>query len=73
MCSGGNGSLSMWYTSPPFRVNHCARSTMELEWENENDGSGSKLLALSITCKPDGGYLIEVFLCLFLLCVEGWF
>lgn len=46
---------------------------MELEWENENDGSGSKLLALSITYKPDGGYLIEVFLCLFLLCIEGWF
>lgn len=33
---------------------------MELEWENEYDGSGSKLLALSITYQPDGNYLIEV-------------
>ncbi|KAF3436262.1 hypothetical protein FNV43_RR23354 [Rhamnella rubrinervis] len=57
--SGDNGSLSMWYSSPPFRVHHCARSTMELEWENEYDSSGSNLLPLSITHKPDGNYLIE--------------
>ncbi|XP_015892065.2 methylcrotonoyl-CoA carboxylase subunit alpha, mitochondrial isoform X2 [Ziziphus jujuba] len=57
--SGGNGSISIWYSSPPFRVHHCARSSMELEWENEYDSSGSKLLALSITYQPDENYLIE--------------
>ena len=34
---------------------------MELEWENEYDIDGSKLLTLSITHKPDRSYLIEVF------------
>lgn len=60
--SGGNGLLSIWYSSPPFRVNHCAKRTIELEWENENDSSGSKLLILFITYQKDGSYLIEVLL-----------
>ncbi|KAK6164645.1 hypothetical protein DH2020_001509 [Rehmannia glutinosa] len=34
------GSLSVWYGNPPFRVNHCAKHTMELEWEDES-GKGS--------------------------------
>ncbi|KAK9984251.1 hypothetical protein SO802_033776 [Lithocarpus litseifolius] len=55
----GNSSLSIWYLSPPFRVHHCARHTMEIEWENEYDSSGSNVLKLSITYKPNGNYLIE--------------
>ncbi|KAG5514491.1 hypothetical protein RHGRI_035785 [Rhododendron griersonianum] len=53
------GGLSVWYAHPPFRVHHCARRTMELEWVNEYDNIGSKLLTLSITYQPDGSYLIE--------------
>ncbi|XP_024025268.1 methylcrotonoyl-CoA carboxylase subunit alpha, mitochondrial [Morus notabilis] len=56
---GGNGLFSIWYSSPPFRVHHCASSTMELEWDNEYDISGSKPLTLSITYKQDGSYCIE--------------
>ncbi|GMN48839.1 hypothetical protein TIFTF001_018013 [Ficus carica] len=56
---GGNGLLSIWYSSPPFRVHHCATSTTELEWENEYDSSGSISLTLSITYKQDGSYYIE--------------
>ncbi|KAK7857750.1 methylcrotonoyl-CoA carboxylase subunit alpha, mitochondrial isoform X3 [Quercus suber] len=57
--SPGNNSLSIWYSSPPFRVHHCARHTMEIEWENEFDSAGSNVLTLSITYKPNGNYLIE--------------
>lgn len=53
------GGLSVWYAHPPFRVHHLARHTMELEWVNENDSSGSKLLTLSITYQPHGNYHIE--------------
>ncbi|KAL6271578.1 hypothetical protein ACE6H2_028489 [Prunus campanulata] len=56
---GGDSIISIWYSSPPFRVHHCARHTVELEWENEYDSSGSKSLKLSTTYKPDGSYLIE--------------
>ncbi|KAM1001432.1 hypothetical protein ACFX15_007612 [Malus domestica] len=56
---GSKGINSIWYSSPPFRVHHCARHTMELEWENEYDSSGSKLLKISTTYKEDGSYLIE--------------
>ncbi|KAE8009762.1 hypothetical protein FH972_006179 [Carpinus fangiana] len=56
---GGNRSLSIWYSSPPFRVHHCATRTMDLEWANEYDSSVSNLFALSITYKPDGNYLIK--------------
>ncbi|XP_040364887.1 methylcrotonoyl-CoA carboxylase subunit alpha, mitochondrial isoform X3 [Rosa chinensis] len=57
---GSNNTISIWYSSPPFRVNHCARHTVELEWENEYDSSGSRLLTYSITYKSDGSYLIEM-------------
>ncbi|KAA8550833.1 hypothetical protein F0562_002517 [Nyssa sinensis] len=53
------GGLSIWYAFPPFRVNHYARRTMEFEWDNEYNKSGSKLLTLSITYQPDGSYLIK--------------
>ncbi|KAF5455004.1 hypothetical protein F2P56_024623 [Juglans regia] len=56
---GGNRSLSIWYSSPPFRVHHHARRKMELEWENEYDNGVSNLLTLTITYKPDGNYIIE--------------
>ncbi|KAJ7972757.1 Biotin carboxylase [Quillaja saponaria] len=54
------GGLSLWYASPPFRVNHHAKRKMELEWDNEYDSSGSKVLKLTITYQPDEKYLIEV-------------
>jgi 3-methylcrotonyl-CoA carboxylase alpha subunit len=60
MYSGGNRSLSIWYSSPPFRVHHCATRTMELEWVNEYDSSASNLFTLSITYEPDGNYLVKV-------------
>ncbi|XP_048233679.1 methylcrotonoyl-CoA carboxylase subunit alpha, mitochondrial isoform X2 [Ricinus communis] len=59
----GHSSLHpIWYSHPPFRVHHLARHTMEFEWDNEYDSSGSKPLtvALSITYLPDGNYLIEL-------------
>ncbi|XWS31534.1 hypothetical protein CRYUN_Cryun23aG0084800 [Craigia yunnanensis] len=57
---GDPSVLPIWYTHPPFRVNHLAQSTMELEWENEYDSSSSKRLMLSITYKPDGNYFIQI-------------
>ncbi|CAA3025049.1 methylcrotonoyl- carboxylase subunit alpha, mitochondrial isoform X1 [Olea europaea subsp. europaea] len=53
------GNLSMWYAKPPFRVNHRARHTMELEWDDEYSGDGFKLLTVNMTYLPDGNYLIE--------------
>ncbi|GMJ01155.1 hypothetical protein like AT1G03090 [Hibiscus trionum] len=58
--SGGSSLHPIWYTHPPFRVNHHAQSTMELEWENEYDSSSSKNLMLSITYHPDGNYFIQI-------------
>ncbi|MED6110858.1 hypothetical protein PIB30_046797 [Stylosanthes scabra] len=56
----GGGSLHpIWYASPPFRVHHQAKRTMELEWENEYGSGTSKILKLTITHQPDGKYLIE--------------
>lgn len=52
----------MWYAKPPFRVNHRARHTMELEWDDEYSGDGFKLLTVNMTYLPDGNYLIEVVL-----------
>ncbi|XAR61176.1 Methylcrotonoyl-CoA carboxylase [Bertholletia excelsa] len=54
------GGLSLWYAHPPFRVNHPARRTMELEWVNEYGSGSSKLLRLFITYQPDGSYLVEI-------------
>ncbi|XP_048140741.1 methylcrotonoyl-CoA carboxylase subunit alpha, mitochondrial isoform X2 [Rhodamnia argentea] len=58
--SGGNGLKSIWYANPPFRVNHCAKRVFELQWDNDYDSTGSKLLVLSLAYQPDGQYDIEV-------------
>lgn len=50
----------MWYGNPPFRVNHFAKRTVDLEWENQYSISGSNLLTVSITYLPGGKYLVEV-------------
>ncbi|KAI9119078.1 hypothetical protein K1719_009753 [Acacia pycnantha] len=56
----GGGSLHpIWYANPPFRVHHQAKRSMELEWDNDYDCGGSKLLKLTASCHPDGRYLIE--------------
>ncbi|KAK3013776.1 hypothetical protein RJ639_010135, partial [Escallonia herrerae] len=52
--------LSIWYSSPPFRVHHLARRSIELEWDCEHYDSGSKMLTLSVIYQPDGSLLIEV-------------
>ncbi|XP_030529374.1 methylcrotonoyl-CoA carboxylase subunit alpha, mitochondrial isoform X4 [Rhodamnia argentea] len=57
---GGNGLKSIWYANPPFRVNHCAKRVFELQWDNDYDSTGSKLLVLSLAYQPDGQYDIEV-------------
>lgn len=56
------GSLSIWYANPPFRVNHFAKRTMELEWEDESSKGGPKPVPVHVTHMPKGKYLIEVFL-----------
>ncbi|OMP05096.1 Biotin/lipoyl attachment [Corchorus olitorius] len=57
----GDQSLhSIWYSHPPFRVNHHAQSTMELEWENEYESNSLKPLMVSITYQPDGNCLIQM-------------
>ncbi|CAH1417707.1 unnamed protein product [Lactuca virosa] len=54
------GGLSVWYTHPPFRPNHQATRTIELDWENEyHDNNNSQNLTLSITYLPNGNYLIK--------------
>ncbi|KAA3471161.1 methylcrotonoyl-CoA carboxylase subunit alpha, mitochondrial [Gossypium australe] len=58
--SGDPSLLPIWYTHPPFRVNHHAQRTMEFEWENEYESSSSKPLMLSITYHPDGNYFIQI-------------
>ncbi|XP_010481551.1 PREDICTED: methylcrotonoyl-CoA carboxylase subunit alpha, mitochondrial-like [Camelina sativa] len=50
---------SIWYSHPPFRVHHDAKQTIELEWNNEYDGTGSNLISLGVICQPDGSYLIQ--------------
>ncbi|KAG8485514.1 hypothetical protein CXB51_019053 [Gossypium anomalum] len=57
--SGDPSLLPIWYTHPPFRVNHHAQRTMEFEWENEYESSSSKPLMLSITYHPDGNYFVQ--------------
>lgn len=56
---GTNGLLPIWYSHPPFRAHYQASCTMELEWENEYDGSSSEFFTFSITYQSDGNYLIE--------------
>ncbi|AEE27528.1 methylcrotonyl-CoA carboxylase alpha chain [Arabidopsis thaliana] len=50
---------SIWYSNPPFRVHHEAKQTIELEWNNECEGTGSNLISLGVRYQPDGSYLIE--------------
>ncbi|KAJ0791167.1 putative methylcrotonoyl-CoA carboxylase [Helianthus annuus] len=54
------GGLPVWYTHPPFRLNHHATRTIELEWENEYHDNTSEHLTLSIDYMPNGNYLIKV-------------
>lgn len=56
---GGSSLHPIWYNSPPLRVHHQAKRTIELEWDNEYDSGSSKILKLTITYLPDGRYLIE--------------
>ncbi|KAJ6306612.1 hypothetical protein OIU78_021853 [Salix suchowensis] len=56
---GTNGLLPIWYSHPPFRAHYQASRTMELELENEYDGSSSDFFTFSITYQSDGNYLIE--------------
>ncbi|XP_010522739.1 PREDICTED: methylcrotonoyl-CoA carboxylase subunit alpha, mitochondrial isoform X2 [Tarenaya hassleriana] len=58
--SSHRSSLSIWYSDPPFRVHHNVRHTIELEWDNEYDGSSSNLLSFGVIYQPDGSYLIEL-------------
>ncbi|KAK4482290.1 hypothetical protein RD792_009442, partial [Penstemon davidsonii] len=53
------GTLSVWYANPPYRVNHCANTTMELEWNDEFSKSGSQQLPIHITYLSKGKYQIE--------------
>lgn len=50
---------SIWYSHPPFRVHHEAKQTIELEWDNECEGTGSNLISLGVVYQPDGSYLIQ--------------
>ncbi|KAF5738857.1 methylcrotonoyl-CoA carboxylase subunit alpha mitochondrial isoform X1 [Tripterygium wilfordii] len=59
-CHVGRGFHSIWYSHSPFRVHHHAMRTIELEWDNEFDSAGSKLLPFSITYQPDGSYLVKM-------------
>ncbi|KAK1282893.1 hypothetical protein QJS10_CPB22g00354 [Acorus calamus] len=58
--SGRDGLLSLWYADPPFRMHHCARRTIELDWDKESDGHDSELLKLSVTYNSNGSYFIEM-------------
>ncbi|KAL3647845.1 hypothetical protein CASFOL_008813 [Castilleja foliolosa] len=59
MRENASGNLSVWYINP-FRVNHCAKYKMELEWEDESIKGGFKLPPVHITYLPKGKYLIEM-------------
>ncbi|CAN6903285.1 unnamed protein product [Brassica oleracea] len=50
---------SIWHSHPPFRVHHEAKQTIELEWDNECEGTGSNLLSLGVVYQSDGSYLIH--------------
>ncbi|PWA55829.1 methylcrotonyl-CoA carboxylase alpha chain [Artemisia annua] len=54
------GGLSVWFTHPPFRLNHYATRTIELEWENEYRENNSEHLTLSISHLPNGNYLVKM-------------
>nr|XP_043609358.1 methylcrotonoyl-CoA carboxylase subunit alpha, mitochondrial isoform X2 [Erigeron canadensis] len=54
------GGLSLWYTHPPYRLNHHATTTIKLEWENEYRDNNSEHLSLSISHLPNGNYLVKM-------------
>ncbi|KAJ0946333.1 putative methylcrotonoyl-CoA carboxylase [Helianthus annuus] len=54
------GGLPVWYTHVPFRLNHHATRTIELEWENEYRDNTLEHLTLSIDYLPNGNYLIKM-------------
>lgn len=51
---------SIWYSHPPFRVHHEAKETIELEWNNECEGTGSNIISVGVIYQPGGSYLIQV-------------
>ncbi|GAA0169043.1 ligase [Lithospermum erythrorhizon] len=51
--------LSIWYARPNFRLNHCARTMIELECEDDGGVRESACLQVGITCLPDGKYIVE--------------
>ncbi|KAI3966996.1 hypothetical protein MKW92_046123 [Papaver armeniacum] len=55
-----NGLNSLWYANPPYRVHHLAKHTMELDWDNEYDSSGSRLLKIDLTYQSNGNYFVQV-------------
>ena len=58
--SVGDKTLSVWYSSPPFRMHHSAKRPMEFEFDKELEGLSDDLLKLLITYRSDGSYFIEV-------------
>ncbi|CAN8311069.1 unnamed protein product [Cochlearia groenlandica] len=50
---------SLWYSSPPFRVHHETKQTIELEWNNDCDSNDSNLISLGLIYQADGSYLIQ--------------
>lgn len=59
--STSESSHSIWYANPPFRVNHFAKRTLELEWEDESVKGGTKPVPVNVTYLPKGNYLLQVF------------
>ncbi|XP_075507546.1 methylcrotonoyl-CoA carboxylase subunit alpha, mitochondrial [Primulina tabacum] len=53
------GNLSVWYANPPFRVNHCAKRFIELEWDDESSKTGLKIVPVHISYLTTGKYVIE--------------
>ncbi|KZV25454.1 methylcrotonoyl-CoA carboxylase subunit alpha, mitochondrial-like [Dorcoceras hygrometricum] len=53
------GNLSLWYSNPPFRVNHCAKRFIELEWDDESSNAGLETVSVHVSYLPTGKYLIE--------------
>ncbi|KAG0468719.1 hypothetical protein HPP92_018047 [Vanilla planifolia] len=57
---GGDNSLLLWYSDPPFRMHHSAKRVVELEWESELGEKSLELIKSSIIHLSKGTYLIEV-------------
>ncbi|RAL45146.1 hypothetical protein DM860_015552 [Cuscuta australis] len=52
-------SMFLWYVDPPFRVGHLARRTMQLEFVDEHNSTGSKSLNVCLTYLAEGKFLVE--------------